>query len=105
MSTSGDSDLKRLIGKRVAFREGEEHAACWHFRVGLKTGVVVKVGQTLAQKAELMGPDSPLPPDLLTDEDEIPKLWVKVDPCKLFPRGCEVAVDQECLDFPHQGSS
>ena len=105
MSIPGDSDLKQLIGKRIVFRDDEDHAACWHFRVGLKTGVVVKLGQTLAQKAELMGPDSPLPADLITDEYEIPKLWVKVDPCKLFPRGCEVAVEQDCLEFPRQSSS
>ena len=100
MSAPGDSDFKHLIGRRLLFREDDEHAGCWHFRVGLKSGVVVKIGQTLAQKAELMGPDSPIPAELLAEDEEAPRLWVKVDPCKLFPRGCETAVPQACLHFP-----
>jgi hypothetical protein len=94
-----DSDLKHLIGRRVVFCEDEEHADCWHFRVGLKSGVVVKIGQTLAQKAALMGPESPIPAELLAAEEEAPRLWIKVDPCRSFPRGCEAAVAQTCVDF------
>jgi hypothetical protein len=100
MSAPGGSDFKHLIGRRVLFREDDEHAGCWHFRVGLKSGVVLKIGQTLAQKAELMGPDSPIPAELLAEEEEAPRLWIKVDPCKLFPRGIEAAVPQACLHFP-----
>jgi hypothetical protein len=97
MTPADDLLPQQLLGKRIAFKEGADHAACWHQQVGLKTGRVVKVGQTLAQKAELMGPDSPIPAELLGEEEEVPRLWVKADPSKLFPRGCETAVLRECL--------
>ena len=87
---------KELVGKRVAFKEDAEHASCWHFQVGVKTGVVLKVGQTPAEKAALMGPEFSLPDDLV-DEEETPRLWVKVDPAASFPRGCEAAVEIRCL--------
>jgi hypothetical protein len=88
---------ERLIGKRVAFKTDEDHANCWHSKVGLKTGVVLKLGQSLAQKAELMGMD---PAELLSGEDDVPRLWVRADPCRSFPRGCETAVEQGCLLLP-----
>jgi hypothetical protein len=86
---------EQLTGKRVAFREDDEHAACWHRQVGLKTGVVLRRVHSLAQKAELLGPDLPIPPELL--EEEVPRLWVKADPCESFPQGCETAVESRCL--------
>jgi len=91
-----DFTPKELIGKRVAFKDGAEHASCWHFQAGIKTGVVLKVGQTLAEKAALMGPEFSVPEDLLEDE-ETPRLWVKVDPTEALPRGCETAVEIGCL--------
>ena len=88
---------EQLLRKRVAFRTDEDHAACWHFKVGLKTGVVVKLGQSLAQKAELLGAEGEIPPELLTAEYDVPRVWVRVDPGGLFPRGCEAAVEPACL--------
>jgi hypothetical protein len=88
---------QQLLGKRVAFKDDAEHAGCWHQQAGLTTGVVVKVGQTLAQKAALMGPEFEIPPELLEQEEETPRVWVKVDPTKSFPRGCETAAEIGCL--------
>jgi hypothetical protein len=88
---------QQLLGKRVAFKDDAEHAACWHQQVGLKTGVVIKIGQTLAQKAALMGPEFEIPAELLEEEQELPRVWVKVDPAPSFPRGCETAVPIGCL--------
>jgi hypothetical protein len=86
-----------LIGKRVGFKTDEEHSTCWHRKVGLKTGVVLKLSQSLAQKAQLMGLEGDIPSELLTEEGAVPRLWVRADPCESFPRGCETAVEQECL--------
>jgi hypothetical protein len=91
------SALRSLIGKRVAFKEDEEHHSCWHYQVGLKTGIVRKLGQSLAQKAELIGSAELLPAELLAGEEEVPRVWVKADPCTAFPRGCEAAVEVECV--------
>jgi hypothetical protein len=97
MTPADDFTPEQLLGKRVAFKEGEEHADCWHHRVGLKTGTVLKLGHTLAQKVELVDPGSPIPEELLSAETEAVRLWVRADPCSAFPRGCELAVEQECL--------
>jgi hypothetical protein len=86
---------EQLLGKRVAFKDGAEHADCWHERVGLRTGVVVKLGQTVAQKADLAAAD--LPEELLAAEAGVVRLWVRADPCPAFPRGCEMAAEKECL--------
>jgi hypothetical protein len=88
---------EQLIGKRVAFKDDAEHAACWHQRVGLRTGTVLKLGQTLAQKVELVDPGSPIPEELLGEETETVRLWVRAEPCAAFPRGCEMAAERECL--------
>lgn len=85
-----------LKGRRVTFKSDSEHSTCWHHRVGLTKGVVLKPAQTLAQKMEMLGPEDEMPEDLL-DEDEVPKVWVKADPCELFPQGCEAVIDQDCL--------
>jgi hypothetical protein len=90
-------ELKRLIGKRVLFIEDEAHHSCWHYHVGLKAGVVLKLGQSLAQKAEVIGGSELLPAELLSDENEVQRVWVKADPCPAFPRGCEAAVEVDCL--------
>jgi hypothetical protein len=97
MTHADDFAPDQLIGKRVTFKSGDEHASCWHTQVGLKTGVVVKVGQSLAQKAELLGPDAEIPEELLAPEADVPRLWVKVEPGGLFPRGCEAAIEKDCL--------
>jgi hypothetical protein len=86
---------EELIGKRVAFKDDPVHADCWHQRVGLKTGTVVKLGQTLAQKAELLAAD--LPEEVIAAEAGVVRLWVRADPCPAFPRGCETAAARECL--------
>jgi hypothetical protein len=104
MIPADDFSPEQLIGKRVTFKTGEDHSACWHAQVGLKAGVVVKVGQSLAQKAEMLGPDVMIPPELLAPEFDVPRLWVKVEPGGLFPRGCEAAIEKDCLivlDPPH----
>jgi len=89
---------KQLIGKRVVFKDDLEHRSCWHHQVGLKTGVVLRLGQSLAQKAELIGGTELLPPDLQSDECEAVRVWIKADPCSAFPRGCEAAVEADCLE-------
>src|SRR5262245_17096784 len=90
--------IDQLKGKRVAFRDDEEHAACWHFQVGLRRGVVLRPAQTLAQKAEMVrGEGGELPDDWMAEEEEVPRVWVKADPSDSFPRGCEAAVEPGCL--------
>jgi hypothetical protein len=96
MTPADDLPPEQLIGKRIAFKEGEDHAGCWHHRVGLRTGTVVKLGQTVAQKVELVDPGSPVPEELLGEEKGV-RLWVRADPCPAFPRGCEMAAEKECL--------
>jgi hypothetical protein len=84
-----------LVGKRVAFKSDEDHAECWHARNGLKTGKVLRVGQSLAQKAALLGSEGIEMPEMSVEEP--PRVWVKVDPCLSYPRGCEVAAEVDCL--------
>jgi hypothetical protein len=88
---------EQLVGRRVAFKDDEEHRECWHFRSGLKTGVVLKKVMSLAKKAELLSAELEIDPELFSDENEVPRLWVKADPCEKFPNGCELAVEPECL--------
>jgi hypothetical protein len=97
MTPADDYAPEQLVGKRIAFKDDEDHAGCWHHRMGLKTGTVAKVGHTLAQKVELVDPGSPIPEELLGDDTEVVRLWVKTDPCPAFPRGCEMAAERECL--------
>ena len=89
--------LDPLIGKRIAFRSDEVHRTCWHATVGLKTGKVLRVALTLAQKAKMMEEGGMPAPHLLEMEECEPRIWVKADPCSSHPRGCEVAVDRGCL--------
>jgi hypothetical protein len=84
-------------GRRVAFKNDAHHSDCWHYQSGLATGVVLRVAPSLAQKAELLGTEGIDLPEWLADLDEVPRLWVKVDPCPSFPRGCEAGVEMECL--------
>jgi hypothetical protein len=97
MSPANEFTPKQLLGKRIVFKDDPEHHSCWHYQVGLKTGVVLRLGQSLAQKAELMGSTELFSPELLSAESETVRLWIKADPCSAFPRGCEAAVDADCL--------
>ncbi len=97
MRPAEDLAPEELIGKRVAFREDEDHAGCWHRRMGLRRGTVLKPAPTLAQKAELFGEEGTLPEELIAAEADVVRLWVKADPCPAFPRGCEMAAERECL--------
>lgn len=92
-------DPATLVGKRVTFCDGEGHADCWHTRNGLKSGLVLRVGQSLAQKAALLGAEGIELPDIRAEEVEAPRVWVKVDPCPAYPRGCEVAAEVDCLQL------
>jgi hypothetical protein len=65
--------------------------------VGLKTGVVLRRALTMAQKAQMVSAEMEIDPELFAAEEEVPRVWVKADPCDAFPRGCETAVEQECL--------
>src|SRR6516165_5890805 len=87
----------QLVKRRVSFKEGQDHAGCWHQKIGLKTGLVLRVVPSLAQKAELLATEGIVPPEGVTPDIEVPRLWVKADPCSSFPRGCEVAVEKKCL--------
>ena len=84
-----------LIGKRVAFKTDDDHADCWHTRNGLGGGLVLRVGQSLAQKAALLGAEGIEMPEMSVEE--VPRVWSKVDPCASYPRGCEVAAEVDCL--------
>jgi hypothetical protein len=97
MTPADDLMPEQLLGKRIAFKDDEEHAGCWHRRVGLKTGTVLKLGHTLAEKVEMVDPGSAIPEELLSEETAVVRLWVRADPCPAFPRGCELAVEKECL--------
>jgi hypothetical protein len=88
---------EQLLGKRVAFKDDAEHAACWHRQVGLKGGVVLRRALSLAQKAQMVAAEIEIDPELFSAEEEVPRVWVKADPCDSFPRGCETAVEKECL--------
>jgi hypothetical protein len=97
MSAAGDIPPQNFVGKRVAFRVDEVHADCWHARNGLKSGMVLRLGQSLSQKAALLAAEELSLPESLPEESERIRVWVKVDPCTSYPRGCEVAVEIECL--------
>jgi hypothetical protein len=97
MEPADDSSAARFVGRKVAFKNDAEHADCWHVQVGLTTGVVLRVAQSLAQKAELLGTEGIDLPEGLAEMEDVPRLWVKVDPCPAFPRGCEAGVELECL--------
>jgi hypothetical protein len=97
---ANDFPPKALVGKRVFFKEDEDHRSCWHHQVGLKTGVVLRLGQSLCEKAERTGLEELLHTEMLSAESEVPRLWVKADPCPALPRGCEAAVAIDCLEVP-----
>ncbi|HLJ97267.1 MAG TPA: hypothetical protein VKU02_29170 [Gemmataceae bacterium] len=99
MEPKNESTPQQLIGKRVVFKDDPEHHSCWHYQAGLKGGVVLRLGQSLAQKAELMGSTDCLSPELLSAEQEAVRIWVKADPCSTFPRGCEAAVEADCVQL------
>jgi hypothetical protein len=88
---------EQLIGKRVAFKEGGEHTACWHHQVGLRTAKVLRRGQSLARKAELLASEGIEMPEALPEGCDVIRLWVFADACPAFPQGCETAVEQDCL--------
>jgi hypothetical protein len=89
--------LAQLVGRKVAFKTDSEHSGCWHFQVSLASGTILRVAQSLAQKAELLGTEGVELPEWLADLEEVPRIWIKADPCPAFPRGCEVAVEKDCL--------
>lgn len=97
MRSADDFPTEHLIGKPVTFKDDAEHVDCWHHKVGLKTGVVLRAVPSLAQKADLMAAEGLVPPELVAAEPEVPRLWVKADPCPKFPRGCELALEKDCL--------
>jgi hypothetical protein len=97
MQQADDFPSAQLIGKRVAFKDDEDHRTCWHFSVGLKTGKVLRVALSLAEKAKIMEEGGVPAPQLQNMEEEEPRIWVKADACPTHPRGCEVAVDRDCL--------
>lgn len=97
MTPANDVPVDQLVGKRVAFQEGDDHAGCWHQKAGLKTGVVLRRAPTLAQKAELLAAEGIELPERARVEAEGVRLWIRVDPCPSFPRGCETAAEPECL--------
>lgn len=94
-----DLDLKALVGKRVIFKDGEDHADCWHCRVGLVAGVVRRPAKSLAEKADMVREDGgDVPEGWQDDYEDVPRVWVKADPCEGFPSGCEAVVDVACLN-------
>src|SRR5205823_1536311 len=67
MRPADDIPPEQLIGKRVAFKDDAEHAGCWHRQVGLRTARVLRLGQSLAKKAELLEAEGILLPDSLPE--------------------------------------
>ena len=100
MTSADEFSPEQLPGKAVVFKSDDDHADCWHQRAGLKSGVVVRVVPSLAQKAELLASEGLAPPDALAAEEDVPRLWVRADPAPSFPRGCELAVEPDCLLVP-----
>jgi len=89
---------QEMVGKRVVFKDDADHAECWHCKAGLRGGVVKRPAQTLAQKAEMIrGEGGEVPEGWMDDYEDVPKVWVRADPVEGFPRGCEVAVELDCL--------
>lgn len=97
MKPASDFEPAEIVGRRVTFIDDEDHTECWHHNVGLQRGSVLKPALTLAQKAEMLGPEEQFSAEFLEDYEEIPKVWVKADPCERFPQGCEAVVELECL--------
>ncbi len=91
-----DVPVQELVGKRVAFRTDEDHETCWHQRVGLVTGKVLRPARTLAQKADMLRADGVEVPAGFPTED-VPRVWVAADACASMPNGCETAVELGCL--------
>jgi hypothetical protein len=98
MTPPDDVDPATLAGKRVTFKCGEDHAECWHCRMGLVGGVVRRPARTLAQKAEWVREEGgEVPEDWQDEYEDVPRVWVKADSCERFPSGCEAVVDVACL--------
>jgi hypothetical protein len=97
MNPADDIPTEQLVGKRVRFKDGPEHADCWHRKAELVAGVVLRPALTLSQKAELMAAEGLALPQLPADEPEVPRVWVKADPAPRFASGCELAVEKGCL--------
>jgi hypothetical protein len=89
---------QEMVGKRVVFKGGEEHADCWHSKAGLRGGVVKRVARTLSQKAEMIREEGgEVPEGWMDDYEDVPKVWVRADPAEGLPNGCEAAVEVDCL--------
>jgi hypothetical protein len=97
MKQSDNPSGTDLVGKRIAFKEGDDHRTCWHQTVGIKTGKVLRIALSLEEKARIMEEGGIPVPHLREMEEEEPRIWVKADPCPSHPRGCEVAIDKDCL--------
>jgi len=97
MRPAEDFAPSELVGKRVAFRDDAGHAACWHQQMGLRRGVVARPARTLAQKAEMVQAEGTPMPQEWAEFEEVPRVWVKTEPCPALPRGCETAVELTCL--------
>jgi hypothetical protein len=97
MIPADDVAVEHLVGKRVAFKDDAAHAGCWHHRVGLRSARVLRPGQSLAKKAELLEAEGLVMPEAVPEEDTVTRVWVFADPCASFPQGCETAVEKDCL--------
>jgi hypothetical protein len=99
MRSADEFTPAELKGRRIVFKDDEDHAACWHKQVGLRAGVVLRPAQSLAQKAQLLGAEGLDLPEGLSGE-EVSRVWVKADPCASFAQGCEAAITTRCLLLP-----
>ena len=97
MRPAEEFPLAELVRKRVIWRTEDQHAQCWHSRVGLISGVVRKLVPSLAQKAELLEGGGVDLPEMFADNEDVPRVWVHADPCPKYPRGCELAAEPRCL--------
>jgi len=96
MTPAEDYPLDQLAGKKVIFRTGDDHAGCWHQQVGLQSGIIRRPARSLAQKAEMIAAEGVELPERFPTDD-VPRVWVFADACASFPKGCEAAVEVDCL--------
>jgi hypothetical protein len=100
MKPADEFAAEELVKKRIVFKTDAAHAGCWHTRVGITSGIVLRLVPSITQKAELLAAEGIAPPEVTSPEMLVPRLWVQADPCPKFPRGCEMAVEKECLLLP-----
>jgi hypothetical protein len=98
MAPPNDALPESWVGKAVTFKNDAEHHACWHHRVGLRAVVVLRLCRSLDQKADMLRAEGVDLPAGLAEAADALRLWVRAEPCPSFPRGCEAAIEPDCVE-------